>query len=951
MDSSTRAARRADLSPLTTEYVFGDFRLYPARKLLLLGERQVPLGGRAFDLLVALVIRAGEVLSHHELLTAVWPSSVVEENGLRVQLSALRKILGESKDEPWIVTLPGRGYSFVRPVELRVSVPARDSGQPWSLPGRAGSGGRITRLLGREALLAELAGQTAGLLTLTGPGGIGKSALALAHADERRGRHADGVYCVDFASIRDPALATAAVGTALGVSLQAGEPLAGICRALQGMRALLVFDNCEHVLQAVAEIAARIGASSKDVRILATSREPLGIAGELVKRVTPLALPEHTDSLGIEEALAAPAIALFVERAVANSHRFVLTRENLPTVLELCRQLDGLPLAIELAAARIEALGVDGLMARLNDMFGLLTRSRRLADARHAALDAMLDCSFRLLDDVERAVLLRASVFHAPFSLEAAVVVCESATLAPSAVVDAVLALEEKSLLARESEHGVARYRCPNITRRYAAARLLESGAAGDAAHRHARHLHAVFVGASDGIIGRSLPQWQRQYGGLSADLMAALDWSFGPGGDAMLGVELCASVPLQVIELGMIGAFCARIETALGLLDGMAGGATQRIEARLACMWALATTHVSLPRERRTPIDARLARIRDEDVAPDERPLIFAAMCVSAFSVGDYARVVRLAERARSEGQQGAYRAGLSGQLLQLLADRWSALGLHYRGLHRQAREYAIKTLESGLPSGSTQALGPISLRVAIGVLLARIDWFEGAADAAMARALQVASVAEDEHPLGLAMALGLGVAPIALWRGDESLARETVERLDSLARRHALSFWCEWARYLRALVPAGDAASERQDDGLDIDAAPPMMLELFASVRPDLLSDALLAGAAEGLWCGPEAARAMAERAHAKGTAPIEVESGLARAFVQAQAQGALAWELRCATSLARLWEANARADEAGSLLHHVLIRFHQGYESADLRAARALQEHLAGVRGGNA
>ncbi|RYG85584.1 MAG: transcriptional regulator, partial [Alphaproteobacteria bacterium] len=411
--SSTRADGLASMSPLTTEYVFGNFRLYPGRKLLLLDGRQVVLGGRAFDLLVALVGRAGEVVSHNELLSAVWPTSIVEENGLRVHMSALRKTLCENKDDPWILTIPGRGYSFVKPVQLTSSIAAQETRHIWALSG--GPAGRVgvTRLVGREALLEDLAGQSSSLITLTGPGGTGKSAVAMAYVREHHGRYADGVYYVDFATIREPAMVTAAVGTALGVSLQVGEPLAGICRALQGMRSLLVLDNCEHLLRPVAEFAARIGMSSRDTRILATSREPFGIAGEMIMRVDPLALPEHADRLSVDEALHVPAIALFVERAAANSHRFVLTKEGLPTVVELCRQLDGLPLAIELAAARIEALGVDGLMARLNDMFGLLTRSRRLADARHVALDAMLDCSFRLLDEVERAVLLNVSVFHA----------------------------------------------------------------------------------------------------------------------------------------------------------------------------------------------------------------------------------------------------------------------------------------------------------------------------------------------------------------------------------------------------------------------------------------------------------------------------------------------------------------------------------------------------------
>lgn len=483
-------------------YRFGRFTLYPARKLLARGDCAVVMGGRAFDLLVALVMRAGEVVSHHDLVAAVWPHTVVEENGLRVHMSALRKALGESPSDQYIVTELARGYRFVKQVKAgplahappHSPAPTPDLG--WSpLLALPPFGARAVRLLGREGATAELAACVARstLVTLAGPGGVGKSALAHGHAAAHAPQYADGAHVVDFAPAADAAMVPAAIGSALGVSLQRADPVNAIGQALAGLHALLVFDNCEHVLLDVAYFAERITAAAPRVAVLATSRAPLGLPGEQVLRVPPLTLPEALPP-NVDEALASPAIALFVERARANSSQFALAPGNLAQVVRLCQQLDGLPLAIELAAARVEALGVHGLVARLDDMFRLLTRSRRLASPRHAALEAMLDCSYCLLDGVERTVLRRLSVFQGAFLLESAVLVCAFDGVSAGAVRAAVASLAAKSLLAQDAGPGGPHYRCLNITRRYAAARLTASGEANAVAWRHATHLRALLA-------------------------------------------------------------------------------------------------------------------------------------------------------------------------------------------------------------------------------------------------------------------------------------------------------------------------------------------------------------------------------------------------------------------------------------------------------------------------
>jgi predicted ATPase/DNA-binding winged helix-turn-helix (wHTH) protein len=444
--------RHARLAQDSLDYTFGRFALYPARKLLVRGETPVPLGGRAFDLLVALIARAGEVVSHHELVAAVWPHAVVEENGLRVHMSALRKALGENPGEQFILTVPGRGYRFVRQVAPCLPAPLR--------------GPRLGRLVGRAALLEQLGRSLAPgrVTTLVGAGGVGKTALALAHASENARRYPDGCRVV---------------GCAAG-----GDPAAVDCAALRERHALLVLDDCEAALPEAVALAARLTGGGARISVLATSRAPLGLAGECVLRVPPLDLPAPGTALDCRQALALPAIALFAARAEANSSRFALTPDNLACVAELCRQLDGLPLALELAAARVEALGVQGLAARLDGLFLLLTRSRRLAGPRHASLGAMLDASQHMLDEAERTLLRRLSVFAGAFGPETASRVCAFGALGRDEVERALAALAACSLL--EVEHGAEapRYRLLNTTRRYASARLAASGEAWIVAQR-----------------------------------------------------------------------------------------------------------------------------------------------------------------------------------------------------------------------------------------------------------------------------------------------------------------------------------------------------------------------------------------------------------------------------------------------------------------------------------
>jgi len=450
------------------EVAFGDFRLVPQARTLYRQDRPVRLSGRAFDLLLALVERAGAVVGKDELIARVWPHTVVEEGNLRVHVGALRKALGD--DQPYVENVVGRGYCFVAPLRMPAAAqPLPDLPAP--LPRQ--------RLTGRDAVLAQLAAQVPAqrLLTIVGPGGMGKSVVALAVAAGMAETFDGAVYCADLAGVTEPAQLPATVARLLGL---AGDAYPG--HWLRSRRPLLVLDGCEQLVDAVAALAERLLLEAPRVHILATSREPLRAEGEWVCRLAPLALPP-ADAVPTPAQLAAYAsVQLFAERAGADGGAFAVDAGNAAAVADICRQLDGIPLALELAAGRAAFFGVHELALRLSDCFAVLTRGRRTALPRHRTLRATLDWSYDLLTPAEQAVLRRLAVLRGGFTLEAAIAVGQSPDLPPAAVADCIANLTAKSLVGIEPANGTVQYRLLHTTRSYALEKLHASGEAADAA-------------------------------------------------------------------------------------------------------------------------------------------------------------------------------------------------------------------------------------------------------------------------------------------------------------------------------------------------------------------------------------------------------------------------------------------------------------------------------------
>jgi predicted ATPase/DNA-binding winged helix-turn-helix (wHTH) protein len=477
---------------------FGRFELQSRERRLLEDGQPVALGARAFDLLAVLVDRAGQLVAKNVLLTLVWPGLVVEENNLQVQVSALRKVLGQSA----LATIPGRGYRFELPVERDDAIaptiapsllaPAAAPGPPRA---RTNLPAHLLALYGRahdvrtiKALLRQHE-----VVTVVGAGGIGKTRVAQAVAAEiaveAAAEFPDGVWWIELAALSDGALVPSAVAQVLGVPLSGDRsPNETLAALLASQRLLLVLDNCEHLTDFVAELIESVRAATPRVRFLATSQETLKTAEEHVYRVGALLVPAHECAA---DALHAGAIELFVARAEEAVPSFALTPAHAPAVIEICRRLDGIPLAIELAAARLPLLGVEGMRARLDERFNVLTAGARVVLRRHQTLRATLEWSHGLLTADEQTVFRRLAVFAGSFTLEAAQQVAGDERIDAWAALDNLGALVDKSLVLAEGDP-VPRYRLLETTRAYALERLAQAGETERMLRRHAEAVLAL---------------------------------------------------------------------------------------------------------------------------------------------------------------------------------------------------------------------------------------------------------------------------------------------------------------------------------------------------------------------------------------------------------------------------------------------------------------------------
>jgi len=492
---------------MTEGYRFGCVELRPAERQLLIDGAQAKVSARAFDLLLALIERRDRVVGKNELLDLVWPGLVVEENNLQVHISALRKLLGTAP----IATIPGRGYRFTQ-VPDEAAVDNVTAPRPETAASSFGAHvSALPTLLGREVDLEALRALVLAhpVVSIVGVGGVGKTVLARTLAQRIGSGFDDGAWLIELAPLADPSLVATVAAKAFDVKPGQKTAIEAIAQALAGRRMLVVLDNCEHLLQAVAETVESLRPAAPGVHWLVTSQEPMKLIEEQIYRLDPLALPTE-DTL--DAARRAGAVALFEARARGVDPRFTLTKGNVAAATDICRHLDGIPLAIELAAARMPLLGLEGLRGRLGERLRVLAGGPRRALARHQTLRAALEWSYGLLTPEQQTVFRRLGVFAGSFSLEAAQQVAADEIIDRWAVLDDLGALIDKSLVVVEPDFlGEPRYRLLETMRHFALDRLDEAGEGEATRTRHLDLFIALAQKAKVELLGPQQGEWMRR--------------------------------------------------------------------------------------------------------------------------------------------------------------------------------------------------------------------------------------------------------------------------------------------------------------------------------------------------------------------------------------------------------------------------------------------------------
>ena len=517
---------------MATTYRFGTVEVRPSERQLLVEGQPAAVGARAFDLLIALIDHRDRVVSKNELLDLVWPGLVVEENNLQVQVSTLRKLLGANS----VATIPGRGYRFTLVPE------GSDSAPSCPLPRRHNLPAPLNSFVGREQEITEvktLLG-TSRLVTLASVGGTGKTRLSLQVAGEVVDEYPDGVWFVELAPLSDERRVPQVVAFVLEMTEEAGKPaIDSLARFVRDKRLLLVLDNCEHLLHGSADLAKRLLQAAPHIKILASSREPLHVAGEMVYQVPAMAT--------------AQAIRLFVDRARAANTAFEVAPGIAERVVEICNRLDGIPLAIELAAARVRALSVDKIAARLDDRFRLLTGGDQTALPRQQTLRASMDWSYELLSAPERILLRRLGVFAGGWTLEAAEAVAGDGEVEQAgSVLELLTGLVEKSLVS--PDFGGERYHLLETVRQYALEQLAESGEQPAVRNRHLACYMDLASKARPELVGPAQATWLARLDLERENLLAAHAFCDEADNGEELGLRLVSTLKAYWVSRGMLG-------------------------------------------------------------------------------------------------------------------------------------------------------------------------------------------------------------------------------------------------------------------------------------------------------------------------------------------------------------------------------------------------------------
>ncbi|RQU83606.1 transcriptional regulator [Burkholderia cenocepacia] len=764
------------------------------------------IGARALDILEVLHRASGSVVSKDDIMDAVWPGLIVEENRLQVHVATLRKALGASRD--LIKTVPGRGYLLVASASSGPDlVPVVDAPAVAAAPAVVASpdtpdvpdapaSSLLAPLVGRDAELAQIVDmlERTPVVTLVGAGGIGKTSLAVRVAHGVRSRSRERVLFVELAraSTRDDMLI--ALAAELGLDTPGVPAIDRIGDAFATSRCLLVLDNAEHIVDLVASLVETLTSSAGSLRVLVTSREPLHISAEAVLRMSPLAVPDGNASA--DEIVRCSAVELFLERVRAAAPDCRVDEAGVRLIGDICRRLDGLPLAIELAAARVATLGLAVVASRLDDRLNLLTGGLRSALPRHQTLRATFDWSYVLLDRPARALFRRMGCFIGPFSFDAAYAVATEPGTSAADMIAVLGELVAKSLVTVEFHGAYARYRLTESTRAYALEKLHNEGEFERIVARHAAYeRERAPVRLVAPVTPADVPP---------ADARAlAVDEPMDEAVDEPADAAEAAAVPepdrlaRALLEPSRMRACTARAREVLDELDTGAADpvdAAREMRLRAACASALLHTDgdalaAAAMWDRTLGLAAHIG-----DDAFDARALV--GLWNTMLTLSDIHESLRYATRF----ERAAERRGDRSQ--RLLANTMVATSLHYFGEHAQARERleaATAELADVGESPCAQAALGVDMATLGRTMLIRLLWMQGEPEHAMRVAAQAVEHARrGPSPLALCIVLGAAAVPIALRYGDHDISSDYLATLRATADAHGFDIWRSHAECL---------------------------------------------------------------------------------------------------------------------------------------------------------
>lgn len=937
-----------DTSDQDSPISFGPFQLFASSRRLEKDGAPLHLGGRALDILIFLAERAGQVVDKRELIKRVWSDVTVDEGSLRFHITTLRKALGDAGEgSRYVINVPGRGYCLAAPL-LRSPPfhrqPTPPAGPAHPLPSP------LTRMIGRDEAVEQVSSELAAhrFVTIVGPGGIGKTSVAVAVAHRALETFDGQVYFVDFGALSDTSLVAGTIAAALGLTVNSDDPAPGLLTVLRSRRTLLVFDSCEHIIDELAPLAERIVQEAPGLHVLATSRESFRAEGERVHRLLPLACPP--EGVGLAEVLAYPASQLFVERITESLSGFELSDEDAPLVAEICRRLDGIALAIELAAGRVNAHGIAGTASLLDSRFSLQWRGRRTAIPRHQTLSAALAWSYDLLPAAESAVLRGLSVFVGPFTLEAALAVALSQGISEIQAVEAISNLLSKSLIATVPAERL-RYRLLDTTRTFVGGKLVENGEANRVERAHAEYFRDFLRDIALKFAGLQSAGGFLPYADHLPNVRAALIWSFSEKGDRTIGVDLAASSAQFFLELTLLTECYRWTRQALASLDKPAVDVRQEMTLQAA-------HGVSVMFTQGNTEAVRSAFTRGLQLAEELEDLhwqlwLLRGLHIYLTRIGDF-------HGALGTGERGEGVARKLNDPAATLNVEWMVGVAHH--LICNQRE-AVRFCESAMVQNSDSQrlnIGHLGYddRIVALVALARGLWLTGRPDRAIEAARYTVREAEQlEQPLTLGISL-IWTIYVFLWVGDWRNAETLIERLIDHAARHFLGPY-----HAVGIGQKGELLLRRGDLAAGVEHLRASQATLYAT-RHRIMTTVFATALAEGLAAQNHVVEAlstvdeaiaeipdhggsfdMPEMLRVKGDILVrsgeaaEAERFFRKSLDLSRRQSALGWELRAAISLGRVWQQCGRVGDARALLAPLVARYGEGLQTRDLIAANEL------------